>query len=99
MSQAHLRLQASLNNLLGLRSTDGAEAKSWNVEVAVDTLKAFAPDLQPLHIAESLDHDGFQIPDQEGLHLFMKAWQKLSPEPFPLQVWLCLQQIKVSFDL
>lgn len=81
-------LQASLTSVLGL--SDSSEAKSWNVEVAMEVLKSFAPDTQPRRIIAALDHAGFRVPDQEALQLLMKAWKKLTTESFPLQARLLL---------
>ena len=63
-----------------------SEAKTWNVEVAMGVVNSFVPTLQPQRILDALDHEGFHVPDQEGLHMLMKAWKKLTAEPFPLQV-------------
>ena len=84
-------MQASLNSVLGVTQLqDGSEAKTWNVDVAIEVLKGFVPDMQSHRIIEALDHEGFHVPDQEALYLLTKAWKKLSLEHFPLQALLCL---------
>lgn len=65
---------------------DSPEAKTWNVEVAMGVVNSFVPNLQPQRIVEALDQEDFYMPDHEGLQILMKAWKKLSADPFPVQV-------------
>ena len=84
--RAAATMQASLNDVLGVTQTqNGAEAKTWNIEVAMEVLTGLVPDIQSHRIVEALDHEGFHVPDQEALYLLTKAWKKLTLEPFPIQ--------------
>jgi hypothetical protein len=83
-------LQASLISVLGgLPAADSITAKTWNVELVMEALKSYAPNLEPQRIIEALDHEGFNVPDAKGFLVLVNAWRKLTSEPFPLQASHC----------
>lgn len=57
---------------------------SWNVSVVIDGIKAAAPSLNWQVVADSLDHDGFNVPDAAGFSILMSAWRRATSEAFPL---------------
>lgn len=65
-------------------SGSASNAISWNVPVIMDGIKAAAPSLSWLRVAEALDHEGFAVPDAAGFSILMAAWRRATTDPFPL---------------
>uniref|UniRef100_A0A2N9FJB6 CCR4-NOT transcription complex subunit 1-like n=1 Tax=Fagus sylvatica TaxID=28930 RepID=A0A2N9FJB6_FAGSY len=57
---------------------------SWNIDVLIDTIKQLAPATNWIRVIESMDHEGFYIPNQEAFSFFMSLYRCACQEPFPL---------------
>ncbi|KAL2514000.1 transcription regulator [Forsythia ovata] len=57
---------------------------SWNIEILVDSIKQLAPGINWINVMESLDHEGFYIPNEASFSFFMSFYRHACQDPFPL---------------
>uniref|UniRef100_A0A8C5HTK1 CCR4-NOT transcription complex subunit 1 n=1 Tax=Gouania willdenowi TaxID=441366 RepID=A0A8C5HTK1_GOUWI len=71
----------------GKDKNDGSQAHTWNVEVLIDIVKEVNPNLNFKEVTYELDHPGFLIRDNKGLHLVVYGIQRgLGMESFPVDL-------------
>ncbi|KAK6936303.1 CCR4-NOT transcription complex subunit 1, HEAT repeat [Dillenia turbinata] len=67
-----------------IQMADSSNLSSWNVDVLVDTIKQLAPGINWVHVMETLDHEGFYIPNEDAFTFFMSIYACACQDPFPL---------------
>ncbi|XVE76912.1 hypothetical protein DITRI_Ditri13aG0018400 [Diplodiscus trichospermus] len=65
-------------------SSDLPPLNSWNIDVLVKTIKQLAPGSNWIRVIESLDHEGFYIPNEAAFSFFMSVYWHACQEQFPL---------------
>ena len=79
-----MRAILSSNSSSAAAASASSSASAWNVNVVMDAIKSAAPNLSWIRVAESLDYEGFSVPDAAGFSILMTAWRRATSEPFPL---------------
>ncbi|CAI9769351.1 unnamed protein product [Fraxinus pennsylvanica] len=57
---------------------------SWNIDILVDSIKQLEPGTNWINVMESLDHEGFYIPNEASFSFFMSFYRHACQDPFPL---------------
>jgi len=65
--------------------TDSSWLSSWNIDVLLDSIKQLAPEINWVSVMESLDQEGFYLPDQKAFSILMSIYGKTCQDPFPIQ--------------
>ncbi|XP_056174651.1 uncharacterized protein LOC115684386 isoform X3 [Syzygium oleosum] len=65
--------------------SDLPSPSSWNIDILVDSIKQLAPGINWLSVIESLDHEGFYLPNEEAFSFFMSVYRCACQDPFPLK--------------
>lgn len=65
--------------------TDSSWLSSWNIDVLLDSIKQLAPQINWVSVMESLDQEGFYLPDQKAFSILMSIYEKTCQDPFPIQ--------------
>ncbi|KAM9470212.1 CCR4-NOT transcription complex subunit 1 isoform 2-T2 [Clarias gariepinus] len=60
----------------GKDKSDSSQPHTWNVDVLIDVVKEFNPNLNFKEVTYELDHAGFMIRDSKGLHIVVHGIQK-----------------------
>nr|XP_043622240.1 CCR4-NOT transcription complex subunit 1-like [Erigeron canadensis] len=64
--------------------TDIPLLNSWNTDVLIESFRQLAPGISWTAVIESLDHDGFYIPDEAAFSLLISCYKHATQDPFPL---------------
>jgi CCR4-NOT transcription complex subunit 1 len=65
--------------------SDSSWLSSWNIDVLLDSIKQPAPEINWVSVMESLDQEGFYLPDQKAFSILMSIYGKTCQDPFPIQ--------------
>jgi len=66
------------------QTIDSSQLTAWDIDVLVDSINEIAPGTNWTHVIESLDHEGFIIPDEAAFRLLMSIYSRSCKDPFPL---------------
>ncbi|KAL8129102.1 hypothetical protein V2J09_018257 [Rumex salicifolius] len=65
-------------------ASDMPELSSWNINVLVDSIKELAPNTNWVRVMESMDYEGFCIPDENAFICLMSIFKLACEDPFPI---------------
>ncbi|EPS67619.1 hypothetical protein M569_07155, partial [Genlisea aurea] len=70
--------------ITGENFVDLPNLSTWNVDVLVDSINQLAPGTDWINVMESLDHEGFYIPNEMAFSFLMSVYKCACKDPFPL---------------
>ncbi|VAH18015.1 unnamed protein product [Triticum turgidum subsp. durum] len=88
------------------QTNDSFQSTAWDIDVLVDSINEIAPRTNWTSVMESLDHEGFSIPDEGAFRLLMSIYSRAC-KVFPdlashiqgNQAWYCLDLLEVLCQL
>ncbi|XP_073353318.1 uncharacterized protein [Aegilops tauschii subsp. strangulata] len=84
LAEAHNTYATFVSAIRNTHLSESPQLTTWNTDVLVDSINELAPSTNWVHVMESLDHEGFSIPDEAAFCLLMNIYGRACKDPFPL---------------
>ncbi|VAI11395.1 unnamed protein product [Triticum turgidum subsp. durum] len=84
VAEVHNTYATFVSAIRNTHLSESPQLTTWNTDVLVDSINELAPSTNWVHVMESLDHEGFSIPDEAAFCLLMNIYGRACKDPFPL---------------